>query len=504
MIHGLRPGDRLHLLGVAGTAMASLAGLLSRLGYAVTGSDQGAYPPMSTLLERERITVRTPFSPANLPDRCRVVVVGNAVSRGNPELEAALDRRLPLLSFPETLRELVLRPRIPVVVAGTHGKTTTTSLLAWILSRSGREAGFLVGGMPLGLEGSFGLGSAGEPFVLEGDEYDTAYWDKGPKFLHYLPEVAIVGNVEFDHADIYPDFAAVRRQFSFLARLPPRRGLLLLGADSKAAADLARHAHTTVRTFSVSGPRTADWTASAESAGPSGSRLAVRDRGEKREPLEGRFWGAAAARNVLAAAAAADWLGIGWAAVREAVADFSGVARRLEVLGEDEDGSVVIARDFAHHPTAVEAVLEAAALRWPGVPLTAVFEPRSFTARSAWFQDRFVASFRGAARVLLASDPGESRGRRPEEASRLDLDRLAADLGAEEIPAEVWRDHGALIERVARLAGASGRGVFLFLSNGHFGAVPEQVARNVGLGPTGPRPGGRRSDSEAPGTAEPE
>ena len=335
MIQGLRAGDSLHVLGVAGTAMASLAGLLTRLGYLVTGSDQGAYPPMSTVLEKEGIAVRTPFGPENLPDACRAVIVGNAISRGNPELEAALDRRLPLVSFPEALRELVLRPRLPVVVAGTHGKTTTTSLLAWILRAAGRDAGFLVGGVASDLGGSFELGAPGEPFVVEGDEYDTAYWDKGPKFLHYLPEVAIIGNVEFDHADIYADFAAVRRQFSFLARLPPRHGLLLLGADSAAAAELAPAAHTTVQTFSVAGAGgvAADWTAAIETSGPSGSRLLAAFRGSVRPPIEGRFWGRASARNVLAAAAAAEWLGVEWDAIREAVRGFSGVARRLERLG---------------------------------------------------------------------------------------------------------------------------------------------------------------------------
>ena len=361
MIHGLRAGDRLHVLGVAGTAMASLAGLLTRLGYRVSGSDQGAYPPMSTVLEREGIEVRTPFGPGNLPGDCRAVIVGNAISRGNPELEAALDLRLPLVSFPETLRELVLRRRVPVVVAGTHGKTTTTSLLAWILRTSGLDAGFLAGGVANDLGGNFALGATGEPFVVEGDEYDSAYWDKGPKFLHYLPEVAIIGNVEFDHADIYSDFAAVRRQFSFLARLPPRRGLLLLGADSPAAAELAEAAHTTVWTFSVAGGEgpAADWVAAIQSSGPSGSRLQAAFRGEARRNLHGRFWGRAAARNVLAAAAAAEWLGVEWEAIRDAVHDFSGVERRLQQLGARPDGRVLVVRDFAHHPTAVEAVLEA-------------------------------------------------------------------------------------------------------------------------------------------------
>lgn len=481
MIPGLQAGDRLHLLGVAGTAMASLAGLLSRLGYRVTGSDQGAYPPMSTVLEREGIPVRAPFTPENLPRGCRAVIVGNAISRGNPELEAALDRRLPLWSFPETLRELVLRPRVPVVVAGTHGKTTTTSLLAWILRAAGRDAGFLVGGVANDLGGSFGLGAPGEPFVVEGDEYDTAYWDKGPKFLHYLPEVAIVGNVEFDHADIYPDLAAVRRQFSFLARLPPRRGLLLLGADSEAAADLAPHAHTTVRTFAapaVDGAA-ADWTASIEASGPSGSRLRTAFRGTPRPPLEGAFWGRAAGRNVLAAAAAADWLGVDWDAIQDAVRQFSGVERRLEQLAASPDGRVVVLRDFAHHPTAVEAVLEAASRRWPDTHLVAVFEPRSFTARSAVFQDRFAEAFRKADHVLLASPAGEKRGRRLAGTAALDLDRLARDLASAEVPAEILRDHDVLLRRVGELAGEDRPQVFLFLSNGHFGGVPETAAARV-------------------------
>ena len=481
MIHGLRTGDRLHVLGVAGTAMASLAGLLNRLGYRVSGSDQGAYPPMSTVLEREGIEVRTPFGPGNIPGDCRAVIVGNAISRGNPELEAALDRRLPLVSFPETLRELVLRDRVPVVVAGTHGKTTTTSLLAWILRISGLDAGFLTGGVANDLGGSFALGAAGQPFVVEGDEYDSAYWDKGPKFLHYLPEVAVIANVEFDHADIYADFAAVRRQFSFLARLPPRRGLLLLGADSPPAAELAPAAHTTVQTFSVAAgvATAADWTGAIRSSGPSGSRLQAAFRGVACPPLEGRFWGRAAARNVLAAAAAADWLGIGWEAIREAVHGFSGVERRLQPLAASPDGRVLVVRDFAHHPTAVETVLEAGARRWPGARLVAVFEPRSFTARSAVFQDRFGKAFQGANQVLLASPAGESRGRRLPGTASLDLDRLASHLASAGIPADVLHDHSAVLERVGELAGGDEPTVLLFLSNGHFGGVPEQAAALV-------------------------
>lgn len=480
MIPGLVAGDRLHVLGVAGTAMASLAGLLARLGYRVTGSDQGAYPPMSTLLEREGIPVRSPYAPGNLPGRCAAVIVGNAVSRGNPELEAALDRRLPLVSMPETLRELVLRRRRPVVIAGTHGKTTTTSLLSWILRVAGRDAGFLVGGVPEDFGTSFRLGGEGQPFVVEGDEYDTAYWDKGPKFLHYLPEVAVVGNVEFDHGDIYPDFAAVRRAFSFLARLPPRGGLLLLGADSPAALALRSHAHTTVETFAAPpGAFAADWTGAPGDSGPEGSRLEIRLRGEPPVLVEGPFWGVAAARNLVAAAAAARWLGVEWEAVREAVRTFTGVARRLEVVGETQDGKTRVVRDFAHHPTAATAILEAVRRRWPGARVVAAFEPRSFTSRSARFQADYARSFTAADAVLLLSPAGESRGRRPEDGG-LDLSRLAAELLGAGVPAEVHEDHASLASAAAGQASSQRSTVLLFLSNGYFGGAPEAAARELG------------------------
>lgn len=485
------PGERVHLLGIAGSAMASLAGLLRARGYRVSGSDERAYPPMSTLLEREGIPVASPFAPENLPDGCGAVVVGNAVSRGNPELEAALDRRERLVSFPETLRETVLRARRPVVVAGTHGKTSTTSLLAFMLRTAGRDAGYLVGGVAPDLGGSHRLGAPGEAFVVEGDEYDTAYWDKGPKFLHYLPEVAVVGNVEFDHADIYPDFAAVERAFSFLARLPPRRGLLLLGADSPAAAALAGQAHCPVETFGLSA--TADWAGTVEDSGPSGTRLRVAVRGEPRAPLSGRFWGAAQCRNLLAASAAADRLGAPWEAVRRAASSFSGVARRLETLHEGPVAGraggppVVVARDFAHHPTAVAAVLEAASRRWPEHRLVAVFEPRSYTARSAVFQKEFAGAFDRAAAVLISAAP-EARGRAPRDEARLDPERLAREVSDRRRPAAVAGDHDALAERALEAVSESEPGapasetptVLLFLSNGHFGGVPEQVAERLG------------------------
>ena len=503
------PGARMHLLGIAGTAMASLAGLLKASGYRVSGSDERAYPPMSTRLEREGIRVLTPFRPENLPEGCAAVVVGNAVSRGNPELEAALDRRERLVSFPETLRETVLRARRPVVVAGTHGKTTTTSLLAFMLRTAGRDAGYLVGGVAPDLGGSSRLGAPGEAFVVEGDEYDTAFWDKGPKFLHYLPEVAVVGNVEFDHADIYPDRAAVERVFSFLARLPPRRGRLLLGADSPAAAALAGSAHCPVETFGLAGgglsagglAAAADWVGTVEESGPRGTRLGVAFRGQPRPALRGRFWGAAQSRNLLAAAAAADRLGVAWEAVQRAAAAFSGVVSRMEVLHEGpadeavggsaaglagEPGGrsrVVVARDFAHHPTAVAAILEAASCRWPGHRLVAVFEPRSFTARSAVFQNDFVAAFDRAATVLISAAP-EARGRAPGEGARFDTGRLARDLDAGGRTAAVIPALDELGERAFEAAVGQGQGpaVLLFLSNGHFGGLPERVAARIGAG----------------------
>jgi len=400
MIPDLGKG-RIHLLGICGTAMASLAGLLQERGFTVTGSDQNAYPPMSDLLAELNIPLRSPYSPENVPPEVDLVVVGNALSRGNPELEAVLDRGLPYASMPEVMKDLFLRGKTSVVVAGTHGKTTTTALIAWLLDRAGRSPGFLVGGIPRNFGRSFRLGAnlPFVPFIIEGDEYDTAYFDKGPKFLHYLPQIVVLGNVEYDHADIYPDLGSVITAFRRLANLVPRRGLLLVGAESPNAVDAASGAPCRLATFAVE--EEATWQARRIESDREATRFEVWRGGE----LFGRFtaaiWGKASVRNALAGVAVGETLGVEREALQEGLASFQGVRRRLEVRGEPN--GVAIVDDFAHHPTAIRETLAAARARWPGRRIWAVFEPRSFTVRTRVFQKDLTEALSGADRVVLAA-----------------------------------------------------------------------------------------------------
>jgi UDP-N-acetylmuramate: L-alanyl-gamma-D-glutamyl-meso-diaminopimelate ligase len=388
---------KIHLSAVCGTAMASLAGLLREQGHAVTGSDQDVYPPMSTQLEALGIEVRSPYAEANVPPDADLVVIGNALSRGNPEVEAVLDRRQRYTSLPALVAEAFLRPRRSLVVAGTHGKTTTTSLLAFLLDRAGLAPSFLVGGVPLDFGRSYRLG-AGEAFVIEGDEYDSAFFDKRPKFVHYLPSAAIVGNVEFDHADIYPDLAAVKTAFARLLHVVPRNGLLVAGSESPALVSILAEARCRVETFGLAAG--ADWQARDIETGPQGSRFRLvrggRDGGLFTMPLAGEH----NVRNALAALALAAHAGAPPERVREALSAFHGVKRRLEKRGEAR--GVAIYDDFAHHPTAVAATLQALRALGRSGRLVAVFEPRSYTSRTRLFQDDFARAFLAADLVYVA------------------------------------------------------------------------------------------------------
>jgi UDP-N-acetylmuramate: L-alanyl-gamma-D-glutamyl-meso-diaminopimelate ligase len=378
--------------------MASLAGMLKVIGYRVSGSDENAYPPMSDMLATLGIAVHSPYRPENLASDLDLVVVGNAISRGNPELEEVLDRRLPIVSMPVIVRELFLRGHRSVVVAGTHGKTTTASLLTWVLESAKREPSFLVGGIPLNFGKSYGFGE-GECFVIEGDEYDTAYFDKGPKFLHYVPDTVVLGNIEYDHADIYPDLDSVATAFRRLVNLVPRRGLLVVGAGSPIALEVSRGAFCHVESFAVEG--TADWGAKSVRVDQSGSRFEVWRERERFGEMAGSFWGQSALSNALAVVAAAHHLGLNADEIAGGLTSFRGVARRLEVLGERR--GVTVVDDFAHHPTAVRETIRSARLRWPKRKIWAVFEPRSFTARSQVFQEAFVSALGEADAAILAA-----------------------------------------------------------------------------------------------------
>jgi UDP-N-acetylmuramate: L-alanyl-gamma-D-glutamyl-meso-diaminopimelate ligase len=458
---------KIHLSAICGTAMASLAGLLRERGHEVTGSDQDVYPPMSTQLEALGIPIRSPYAEENVPADGDLVVIGNALSRGNPEVEAVLDRRQRYTSAPALLAEEFLRPRRPIVVAGTHGKTTTTSLLSFLLHRAGLDPSFLVGGVPVDFAQSYRLG-AGPHFVIEGDEYDCAFFDKRPKFVHYLPEVAIVGNVEFDHADIYADLAAVQLAFVRLLLVVPRRGLVVAGTDSPALREILPKARSRVETFGLH--EGADWRATDVRAEGQGSRFRLvrkgRDEGEFTLGLGGEH----NVKNALAALAAAAEAGVEPAAAREALAAFRGVKRRLEVRGVA--GGVTVYDDFAHHPTAVAATLSALRALGGRGRLWAVFEPRSYTAKTRAFQDGFAEAFARADRVIVAAShlPGKvPEGQRLSEAGLVDGIRRAGTQ-ADFVP--------AVDEIVRALAGELRPGdVVAILSNGGFGGIHDKLLR---------------------------
>ena len=467
---------KVHLSAVCGTAMASLAGLLRERGHEVSGSDQDVYPPMSTQLEGLGLRLLSPYAAENVPQDADLVVIGNALSRGNPEVEEVLDRKQPYTSLPALLGEEFLRGQTSLVVAGTHGKTTTTSLLAFLLHAAGRDPSFLVGGVPADFGRSYRLGQGGL-FVVEGDEYDCAFFDKRPKFVHYRPDVAVIGNVEYDHADIYPDLAAVQTAFTHLLKVLPRRGLLVAGVESPALRQVLPACRSRVATFGLS--EGADWRAvDLRPEGPATRfRLvqAGRDRGEFELALAGEH----NVRNALAALATAHAVGIEAEALREPLRRFRGVKRRLELRGAA--GGVQVYDDFAHHPTAVRETLRAARALLPaGGRLWAIFEPRSYTSRTSVFQDDFGRALALADRVVVAAAhlPGKvPEARRVSEAQLVAAAR-AAGAEAEFLP--------AVPEIVAEVSGAARSGdLVLVLSNGAFGGIHQRLLEAL----AGPRPG---------------
>ena len=457
---------RVHLIGVGGTAMATLAALLKHGGNDVSGSDEHVYPPMSDFLAAEGITVLEGYRLEHVAGALDLVVVGNAISRGNAELEAVLDRNLRYTSLPEAIRDHWLWDAHSVVIAGTHGKTTTTSMTGWLLTAAGADPTVLVGGIAR----NFGAGGAsyrvgrGKAFVIEGDEYDSAYFDKTAKFLKYLPDIAVVNNIEFDHADIYANIEEVRLAFKRLVNLVPRHGLTLLGIDSPDAAALAPLARSRVQTFGLAD--SADWRAVEISSGADTSFTVVhgqRDHGRFRMTMLGEH----NVRNALAAIAVGVDLGLGMDALRDGLAKFAGVKRRLEVVGEER--GVVVYDDFAHHPTAVEETLKALRRSVGDRRIWAIFEPRSASSCRRVFQDDFARAFAGADEVVLASIFRSSLP--PEE--RLSEAQLVADLHTRGVAARHLPTVAAIVETVA--AEARHGDVIVVMSNGGFGGIHGQL-----------------------------
>ena len=458
-----------HLIGICGTAMASLAGMLQARGHQVTGSDENVYPPMSTMLESIGIQLMKGYDASHIgsPD---CVVVGNAIPRGNPEVEETLKRRLVYRSLPEVLKDEFIRGRRSLVVAGTHGKSTTTSLAAWIIDQAGLNPSFLVGGVVQNFGVSFRVTDS-DYFIIEGDEYDTAYFDKGPKFMHYLPEIAIVNNIEFDHADIYKDLDAVELAFRRLMNLVPGNGRLIVGWDSPSVRDVVasfgQKLFTQVETFGTGND--AKWQARDIRFADGLTHFGVWREGSKWAEFSTSLIGDFNVRNCLSVIVAADAWGVERHIIADALATFKSVRRRCEVRGEVN--GVTIIDDFAHHPTAVRETLTALRTKYATGRLVAVFEPRSRTSCHATFQDAYIDAFAPADYVIVSRVYDAQRA--AEMGGVLDIEKLIEDVAAQGKNAHAITEVDEIVEK---LRGELRTGdVVAIMSNGGFGGIHEKL-----------------------------
>ncbi|HEX8651652.1 MAG TPA: UDP-N-acetylmuramate:L-alanyl-gamma-D-glutamyl-meso-diaminopimelate ligase [Pyrinomonadaceae bacterium] len=459
-----------HLIGICGTAMASLAGMLQARGHTVTGSDENVYPPMSTMLEGLGIPVMQGYEASHLEPAPDCVIIGNAIPRGNPEVEETLNRKLLYRSQAETVKEEFIRGRRSLVVAGTHGKTTATSIAAWVMDQGGLDPTFLVGGVVQNFGASFRVTDS-DYFIIEGDEYDTAYFDKGPKFMHYLPEIAIVNNIEFDHADIYADLAAVKTAFRRLMNLVPGNGRLICGWDSphvrEVVGEMGTKLYTRLETFGTC--EDAAWQARSIDYTNDLARFCVFRDGTEWAQFETPLIGDFNIRNCLAVIVAADAWGIEREAIRDALATFKSVRRRMQVRGEER--GVTVIDDFAHHPTAVRETLQALHTKYKTGRLVAVFEPRSWSSRLAVFQQDYAQAFATADYVVIASVFDSHKA--TEKGRVLDTDQLIEAISAQGKPA--YRIEGA-DEIVSHLAPELRAGdTVAIMSNGGFGGIHEKL-----------------------------
>lgn len=472
MIFSMPNAKHIHLIGICGTAMASLAGMLKERGHRVTGSDSAAYPPMSDFLRDLGIPVAQPFDANNLEPTPDLVVVGNAISRGNVELEHVLDQRILFCSLPQLLHDEFLRGKEVLVVAGTHGKTTTTSMLSWIFHSAGFDPSFLIGGIAENFGSSFHLGQ-GRHFILEGDEYDTAFFDKGPKFLHYFPDSIILTSVEFDHADIYKDLDAIETAFKRLINLIPRRGRVVAfdgavasASESPSLERVLAKPFCPVERYGA-GPR-ANWKMTNLRLGPSGTSWTVLHNNDHFADFEFALAGEYNVWNGTAAAALASSCGISKEAITTALKTFKSVKRRLEVKAQVN--GITIIDDFAHHPTAIAGTLKALRARYSGSRLWAILEPRSNTLRRRVLQSDLANSLAGADQVIVAN---VFRSEAVPENERLELPELAAEIKRNGRPVRLLADADAIVQTVAPELRSGD--VVAILSNGGFGGIYEKL-----------------------------
>ncbi len=458
------------MIAICGTGMAALAGLLKKAGHTVTGSDTQIYPPMSTLLEEAGIPCKVGYDPAHIEPTTDLVIVGNAVGKTNPEVLAVQERGVPYFSMAAALGDFFLKEKQSLVVAGTHGKTTTSSLLAWVLASAGVDPGMMIGGWVKNFNSNHRLGK-GDFFVVEGDEYDTAFFDKGPKFLHYRPYHAILTSIEFDHGDIYPDLAAIKQAFRRFVELLPKEGLLVVAAGDPAIAEVTKEIACRVETYGIDTP--ADW--QADRLEMTGERLSFQVSyqgkmlGTIRSPLLGRH----NAMNTLAVIALAHQVGLSWEAISEGIGRFEGVKRRQEIVGSVAD--ILVIDDFAHHPTAIAETLAALRLRYPRRRLWAVFEPRSATSRRNVFQKEFAASFASADGVVIADLFAPEKI--PAE-HRLDPCRIVTDLAAAGKPAWSLSTPDQIVDLL--LEQVVPGDLVCVMSSGGFGGIHGKLIAGIG------------------------
>jgi UDP-N-acetylmuramate: L-alanyl-gamma-D-glutamyl-meso-diaminopimelate ligase len=453
-----------HFLGICGTAMGSVAAALRERGFTITGSDENIYPPMSTFLEQRGIPLNAGYRAENIPTNCDVVVVGNVIKRGNPEIEAVLNRKLFYLSLPEVLKTYFLRGRHNLVVTGTHGKTTTTALLTWVMEKAGHKPGYLIGGIPKNLgQGARLIDS--KYFVVEGDEYDSAFFDKRSKFIHYLPELLIVNNIEFDHADIFNDLEQIKLSFRRLLNIVPQNGMVLLNGDDPNCVEVAKDCLAQMVEVGFSkncAQRILDVAYSSK-----GSRFKLGDETFE-VPLIGEF----NVRNAAMAVSAARFYRVPDAKIRTALKSFSGVARRQEVRGEAR--GVKIIDDFGHHPTAIAQTLQALRHRYAGHRLWAIFEPRSNTTRRAVFQQQLPDALKLADGVFIAQVANLEQI--PEE-DRLNPEAVVEAIGRDGRPAFYEENADAIVNRIIPMLQAND--VVTVFSNGGFDRIHEKLLERL-------------------------
>ncbi|MGN6554006.1 MAG: UDP-N-acetylmuramate:L-alanyl-gamma-D-glutamyl-meso-diaminopimelate ligase [Verrucomicrobiota bacterium] len=456
-----------HFVGICGTAMASAAVAMKEKGFEVTGSDQSVYPPMSTFLSERNVPVMNGYAEQNLAHKPDLVVIGNAISRGNPEAEFVLDHKLRYCSLPELLKEFFIRGKRSIVVAGTHGKTTTTSLLTWVFEHNGLNPSYLIGGIPNNL--SQGARFTDSPwFIIEGDEYDTAFFDKRSKFIHYLPEVVIAHNLEFDHADIFDSLDAIKKSFSHLIRLVPRNGLLLGNGDDPNLAPLLNVTHCPVKRFGLGVGESQAVSAFNIRYGPTATEFEIPSF-KFHLNLVGEF----NVRNALAVVACAKHCGLSNKQIQSAFDTFKGIKRRMEIRGVV--GGITIIDDFGHHPTAIRETLRALRIKYPQQKLWAVFEPRSNTTRRNVFQDELADSFSDADAVVVAE---VARLEQIAADERLNPEKLMHDLNAAGKNAGYLPDADSIVAHLAK--NAQGGDVICVFSNGGFGGIHGKLLERLG------------------------